>query len=213
MKKFFSICGLVLALLFSADSSAALSGVQQVDANYIPVQGATGNRFYDASAVTATATNLALTSNVVTITATHSYAVGQTVTVALLTGPTLFADCNGTFVITAVSTTVSFSYALTHADITTGAATGTITGKYESPIAAGTTLVKIVWPTNATRLFLSTSAVCSIQPTATTIAAGTNGSYPTIANVVYELFGKPGDTTYIMRTNSSVISFRFAILQ
>ncbi len=209
MKKILS----VFAAILCASVSAALSGAQQVDANYIPVQGATANQFYSATDAVATITNLALTSNVVTITATHHFAVGETVTIALLTGPTLFADCNGTYVITTVSTTVSFTYALTHADISTGAATGSATGYYESPIAAGTTLVRITWPNNATRLFVTTSAVCAIQPSATTIAAGTLGSYNTVAATIYELYGKPGDTTYIIRTNSSTINFRFATLR
>ena len=82
----------------------------------------------------ATITNVALTSNVVTVTATNNYVAGDVVTVAAVTNTAI----NGTF--TVVSATSSlFTYALTHANIGTGADTGKvvlvsdITGK-----AAGT---------------------------------------------------------------------------
>lgn len=73
--------------------------------------------------------NLALTSNVVTVTTAtnHNLSIGQTVTVAMLTGPTLFADVNGTFIVASIPTATTFTYAFTHANISTGAATGTLT--------------------------------------------------------------------------------------
>jgi hypothetical protein len=66
--------------------------------------------------------NVELTSNVVTIqtSTNHGYLVGQSVLVTAVTN----TDVNGTFVITAV-TNDTFSYALTHIDITSGADTGT----------------------------------------------------------------------------------------
>lgn len=209
MKKFLPIFAILVALLF-APVEAALTGVQQVDANYIPVAtGGTGTSFRTATESTVTVTNIALTTNVLTVTGTHHLAVGEIVTLALLTGPTLFADCNGTYVVASVSTTVSFTVALTHADIASGAATGTATAFYESPVAAGTTLIRLTWPTNAVSLQLYTTAVMSIQPTATTIAAGTGGSWTTIANTIYTIKGKPSDVTYIIRTNSGLVHFKF----
>ncbi len=211
MKTLFSLFAIMLAL-FAFEADAALSGVQQVDANYVVVQGATGNSFRSAANANKTITNLALTSNVVTITATHDYVVGQIVTINLTSGPTLFADCNGTFAITGVTSTTAFTYAFTHANISTGAATGTAAAWFESPIATATTQVALVWPTNATRLFLTTSGICNISSTATTVAAGTGGSYNTVAATIYELYGKPGDITYINRTNTSIVNFRFSTL-
>lgn len=74
-------------------------------------------------------TNLALTSNVVTLTTAtnHNLSIGQSITAAMLTGPTLFADTNGTYVVTTIPSATTFTYACTHANISTGAATGTLT--------------------------------------------------------------------------------------
>jgi hypothetical protein len=72
-------------------------------------------------------TNLALTSNVVTLTSVrHGFTVGQTITVALASGPSGYADVNGSYVIASVATD-TFTYALTHANIGSAAATGTVT--------------------------------------------------------------------------------------
>lgn len=73
--------------------------------------------------------NLALTTNVATITTStnHNLSIGQTVNVAMLTGPTLFGDVNGTFIVASIPSTTTFTYAFTHADISTLAATGTLT--------------------------------------------------------------------------------------
>lgn len=73
----------------------------------------------------ATVSNKAVATNVVTLTtsAAHGFLVGQTVVVTGMTDATL----NGTFVITLVGSTTTFSYALTHADVASAAATGTAT--------------------------------------------------------------------------------------
>lgn len=209
--KLFFALGLSVALGF-AINAATMTTQMHRDAAFQVVQGSTGNSYVDGTSSAKTVTTLDLTSNVVTITtsAAHGYAVGETVTVAVVTNA---AVCNGTFVITTVGSATTFTYAKVHADILTGVETGTVTGFYESPIAAGTTLVALKWPANAIRLFVTTSAVCAIQPSSTTIAPGTSGSYNTVAATIYELYGKPGDTTYIVRTNSSTINFRFGILQ
>lgn len=72
---------------------------------------------------TATVSNKALATNVATLTtsAPHGFSVGQTVVV---TG--VDAVFNGTWSITAVTST-TFSFALTHADVTSASATGTAT--------------------------------------------------------------------------------------
>lgn len=70
-----------------------------------------------------TVTNKALTSNVATLTiGTHTVLVGDTVVV---TG--VDATFNGTYVVTAVAAT-TISYALTHADVVSAAATGNVEG-------------------------------------------------------------------------------------
>lgn len=73
--------------------------------------------------LSATVTNVALTSNVATITtsAAHEFAAGDTVVVAGLTN----TDLNGTFTIVAVPTTTTFTYAKTASDITSTADSGT----------------------------------------------------------------------------------------
>jgi len=82
------------------------------------------------SKVGRTISNVALTSNVATITTTanHGYSVGDSVTVAAVTNTAL----NGTFTITAI-TLNTFSYAKTNADITSVADTGTVTFQYTTP--------------------------------------------------------------------------------
>ena len=73
--------------------------------------------------LSATVTNVALTSNVATITtsAAHGFAAGDTVVVADLTN----TDLNGTFTIVDAPTTTTFTYAKTASDITSTSDTGT----------------------------------------------------------------------------------------
>jgi hypothetical protein len=73
--------------------------------------------------LSATVTNVALTSNVATITtsAAHNFAAGDTVVVAGLTN----SDLNGTFTIVAAPTTTTFTYAKTASDIASTADSGT----------------------------------------------------------------------------------------
>ena len=69
-------------------------------------------------------TNKALTSNVATLTTSvaHGLGVGQVVTVSGVD-----STFNGTYTITVVGTTTTFSYAKTASDVTSAAATGTVT--------------------------------------------------------------------------------------
>jgi hypothetical protein len=72
----------------------------------------------------ATISNVALTSNVATITtsAAHGLVVGQVVTIAGLTNTAL----NGTYTITTVPTTTTFTFARTNSNIASTADSGTI---------------------------------------------------------------------------------------
>ena len=72
----------------------------------------------------ATITNKALTSNVATLTtaANHNLSVGDTVVVAGVD-----ATFNGSYIVTTVGSTTTFSYAKTAANVTATAATGTAT--------------------------------------------------------------------------------------
>jgi hypothetical protein len=78
--------------------------------------------------------NVALASNVATITlsAAHTMLVGEVVTVGC-SNPLV----NGTFAITAVTST-TFSYASTQANITSAAATGTVTNGAAVPVGTNT---------------------------------------------------------------------------
>ena len=69
-------------------------------------------------------TNKALTSNVATLTTSvaHGLGVGQVVTVSGVD-----STFNGTYTITVVGTTTTFSYAKTASDVASAAATGTVT--------------------------------------------------------------------------------------
>jgi N4-gp56 family major capsid protein len=73
---------------------------------------------------TVAVTNKALTTNVATLTTAvaHGLGVGQVVTVAGV--DSVF---NGTFTITVVGSTTTFSYAKTNADVSSATATGTVT--------------------------------------------------------------------------------------
>src|ERR1035437_9590263 len=86
--------GVLAGLLFLCGMAALAgtnvnTGATQIDANGAALQIAPRAVLQDNWASKATITNLVLTSNVVTVTATHNYTAGQVVTVNLLTGPTL----------------------------------------------------------------------------------------------------------------------------
>ena len=76
-----------------------------------------------ASAVTPAVSNVALTSNVATITtsAAHGYAVGDSVVIAGLTTTAL----NGTYTIASVPSTVTFTFAKTTSNIPSASDSGT----------------------------------------------------------------------------------------
>jgi hypothetical protein len=76
-------------------------------------------------------TTVARTTNVVTITTSvaHGYSIGDSVTVAAVTN----TDVNGTFTITAVPTTTTFTYTDAGTNIVSGADAGTVTFQYVTP--------------------------------------------------------------------------------
>jgi hypothetical protein len=78
-----------------------------------------------------TITNVVKTSQVVTITTSvaHGYSIGDSVTVAA----TSTTAVNGTFTITTVPTTTTFTYAQTGGNISTTSDTGTVTFAYVTP--------------------------------------------------------------------------------
>jgi hypothetical protein len=79
-------------------------------------------------------TNIALTSNVATITVgTHGVLVGDTITVANCSN----AVFNGTYVVTAVAAT-TISYARTNANITSASGTGDVTNGVAVPAGTNT---------------------------------------------------------------------------
>jgi hypothetical protein len=73
--------------------------------------------------ISSTVTNKALTANVATITtaAAHNLSVGRTVVVSGVGAP-----FDGTWVVASVPTTTTFTYAVTAANVTSAAATGTV---------------------------------------------------------------------------------------
>ena len=123
----------------------------------------------------ATISNVSLATNVVTITtaAAHGFAVGQTVVVAATTATAV----NGTFVIATVPTSTTFTYALTHADIS--AATDTGTAKIFGAPAAPTAV--IFWTNSASygatmQLSWTASAEANFPVTYTVIGLSTLGA-------------------------------------
>jgi hypothetical protein len=76
-------------------------------------------------------TTVARTTNVVTITTSvaHGYSIGDSVTIAAVTN----TDVNGTFTISAVPTTTTFTYTDAGTNIVSGADTGTVTFQYVTP--------------------------------------------------------------------------------
>ncbi len=205
-----SLLGIILGGPVAWAAVAANTGTLQKDANLTAIQVSPASQLWDNTASSATITNLALTSNVVTITATHNYAVGQRVTIALLTGPTLFADCNGTFVVASISTTVSFTYAFTHANISTGAATGTATANFLSPVPTGTSQIALTFPAKAIALIVVPTASVTDCTFSYTTSGGIGGTFHCTAGVSNVISGTSGDVVYIQRGTTTPLDFQFA---
>lgn len=211
------IAGLVLSLFWlpaprSEAAARALSAAQIKDSNAQVVQQPPTAQLWDGLALTASISNSALTSNVVTITtsAAHGYTVGQRVTVLLLTGPTGFAAMNGTFVIASVPTTTTFTYAKTNANLTSTASTGTTTAYQLSPMPTATTELKLVFPGGAFALVVIPTATVTDCTFSYTSTGGIGGTFPLYANQSNVICGTEGDVVYIQRPTTTPIAFQFA---
>lgn len=207
------IIGFLLVVIFASLAFAAIprnTGTLQKDADSVGIQSPPTFSLIDGSASIKTITNAALTSNVVTLTSVaHGLIVGQQVTVVLLTGPTLFADMNGTYIITSVATD-TFTYALTHANISTGAATGTATAYFASPMPAATGQIALVFPRGAVHLVVMPGTV---DATLRKISGGaTAGTFTLKTGVANGVNGVEGDTVYVQRTSSTTLDFAFDIM-
>lgn len=110
--------------IITARDATATFALQQWDKTTVPLAFGGGTLSTPIAGGTSTLTNRVLTSNVATLTtsAPHGYSVGQYVVVSGYTGADAFF--NGSYVITVVGSSTTFSFALTHADVTTGAGTG-----------------------------------------------------------------------------------------
>ena len=118
------------------------------------------------TSVLRTVTNVALTSNVATLTTSvaHGFSVGSIVIVSNVTNNTnLF---NGTYTVASVPTTTTFTYAKTNANIASAAATGTSPNVYE--------INQLVIPPNSSVAFPIGTSILVVQTgtAQTTIAAG-----------------------------------------
>lgn len=186
---------------------ASNSGSLQKDSNAQVMQVAPGFAMLDNTASAKAITNFALTSNVATVTAVaHGYIVGQQVVVAMLTGPALaVADANGTFVVASVPTTDTFTYALTHANIATGAATGTATAYFVSPMPAATGELTLVAPAKAIHLVvIPTTADMTWRKTSGGV---TGGVLPLFSSQANHISAVEGDSIILYRANSTAFSF------
>jgi hypothetical protein len=102
----------------------ATTGLQQWNKLTVPFAFGGGAITNTIAGGVATVSNKALATNVATLTtaAPHGFAVGQYVVVVGVD-----ATFDGSYVITVVGSSTTFSYALTNADVTSAAATGTAT--------------------------------------------------------------------------------------
>lgn len=185
-----------------------LTGTLSYDGNGNPVPHDNTELYADANSEVLVVTNASLTSNVATLTFTPGVRLpftGQSVVIAGIS-----AIYNGTFTVTGISAT-TITYAKTHADDSTGAVAGTMTiAPTTSPISAGADEVPLVVPANATELEVYCSAVFTLRKVA---GGATLGTWSLQATTIIKIAVQPGDTIYIMRTNSGTLNFRFKALK
>jgi hypothetical protein len=123
----------------SAAQSGANSDITSLSGLTTPLsvaQGGTGIQ------VTRTISNVALTSNVVTITtsAAHGYLVNDSVTVTATTQTTV----NGTYIIASVPTSTTFTYAKTASDIPSTSDTGSVVSSSYIKLANASGILPVV---------------------------------------------------------------------
>lgn len=161
----------------------------------------------DGTTSLAHVSNKALTSNVATLTTAnaHGFAVGMQVLIKLDTPDAIF---DGTYLIASVPTSTTFTYAKTHANVSSVAATGFVNSQgFVSPIAAGTTEVALKFPPTARKVLIySDTALANYRAVS---GGATGGIYPIPLTTTIELYGIGGDTIYIGRPNSTAIYFAF----
>ena len=75
-----------------------------------------------------------------------------------------------------------------------------------SPVAAGTSVVTLVWPAEASVLIVSTTTA-AVRVANESNAA--NGYYTIAAGKDFSVAGKAGDTVYFLRPNSTDLIFEF----
>lgn len=161
----------------------------------------------------------ATTTATITTSASHGFAVGQRVVIALATGPSGFAALNGTYVITATATGTTFTYTTTTSGtVTSGAATGTATASFLSTVPTGTTSFQLVFPPGSFTLIVIPTAAAdatynyvseSNGTTSTPIVAA--GTFPLYQNVSNVIAGTEGDVVSINRTTTTPIAFLFCM--
>lgn len=214
------ICALMLIGYdqFVAAAVVNNTGQLQKDSNSSAMQVAPDYSLIDNSAIVAAVTTMDLTSNVVTVTTgTHGYVVGQRVVVLLLTGPTLFADVNGTFLIASVPGATSFTYAFTHANIASGASTGSTTAYMASPMPTNTTSLVLKFPAKAVHCILrpltANATLYRVTARGGSTQSTTDGALTLYAGVDNHVNGLEGDTVYVARGTTTVLEFAFDLLR
>jgi hypothetical protein len=156
----------------SAAKSGANSDITSLSGLTTPLsvaQGGTGVQ------VTRTISNVALTSNVVTITtsAAHGYLVNDSVTVTATTQTTV----NGTFTIASVPTTTTFTYAKTASDIPSTTDTGSVVSSSNIKMANASGILAVVnGGTGASTLKANNLLVGNGTSSPSVIPAGTAGN-------------------------------------
>lgn len=162
--------------------------------------------------ITATVSNKALTSNVATLTtsAAHGFAVGMEITVA-----DVDATFNGEYIITTVPTTTTFTYDKTASDVTSTAATGTVTSNVthfidynagtDDPVFAicddGTTAFWVTNDTVSGKIEINKKALTGTSSTAPTVMFTNPGI--TVTNAVMEFVKE----RIVMCANNKVYEF------
>lgn len=209
-----TISAVLCAMLLSASAYVIYAaGVQSTkgllrDANNQPVQSPPAEQMTDAVLGPFAITTVQVTGNVAIVTTgvAHGFSVGQTVTVA---GATLTEFNTTGAVITTISSSTIFRYALTHADEgPTADATGTASAQNVSPIATGTTQITLQFPPGAMHLVVNPiTANASVYGATGVTTSGTRTVYSNTANHVD---GNEGDKIYIDRhSNTTTLEFVF----
>ena len=206
----------------SAAKSGANSDITSLTGLTTPItvaQGGTGVQ------VTRTISNVALTSNVVTITtsAAHGYLTNDSVTVTATTQTTV----NGTYTIVSVPTSTTFTYAKTASNISSIADTGSVVSSSNIKMANASGILSVVnggtgaatlkannllvgngtsspsvIPAGTTGNVLTSSTTSTV--TAGSFAVGTEYTILTVGTTNYTLIGAASNTVGVVFTATGV---------